>query len=769
MKKIELLAPAGDKESFKAALHCGADAIYFGGESFSARAHATNFTKEDIQWAVTQAHKFCVKIYVTVNTLYRDNEFNELMNYIDFLYETQVDALIIQDLGLFLAVKQAYPDFEIHMSTQASIMNTQGVQYFEKLGAKRIVLARENTIEEIKEIISQTNIEIEVFVHGALCICYSGQCLMSSMIGQRSGNRGECAQPCRLKYQLMQDDQLLDNKYPYLLSPRDMMNIDNIDRLIEAGIHSLKIEGRMKKPEYVASTVIAYRKAIDAYYNKQSIDLNIEKQNMLSMFNRNYTSGYLFNDKHIVDGDYSGNKGIIIGNVLSYNKKLKHVRIKLIDKLYQGDSIVFETIDKGRPVNKMYKNGQLVSYAGDNDIIDIEFNDFVSKGHVRKTVDTKVIHYLQQAYIKPLYKHAVDMIFQAQIGSPITLIMKDNKYSVTVNSLFNVEKALNTPTSRQRIKSQLGKMGQTPFYLNNINIIMDDYISIPIKEINELRRKACEQLEYQLTNHKIHYGKKQNINYPIQKTSNSQKYYIYVSTLEQLNIVKEYPQIEIIYPYQSDTMEAYRIHPQIILSTSNILKTKNLTDIQKSQIYSLVDTILINNYGTYETFKDKNLIIGTGMNIYNSFSADHYSYIKILSNEMNISDMNQLQTDISKCMIQIYGKIENMNSEYCPISQYYFGYLKKNCNICRNHKFSLIDRKGEKFDIITDEYCRMHLLNCRTLFFNDLSLSKIKNSYIHFTNENSNEVRMIMNYFIKNKGDIKQIKKYFSLTNGYYL
>ncbi|MCD8027543.1 MAG: DUF3656 domain-containing protein [Erysipelotrichaceae bacterium] len=768
MKKIELLAPAGDKESFKAALNCGADAIYIGGESFSARAHATNFTKEDIQWAVKQAHIFCVKVYVTVNTLYKDNEFDELMNYIHFLYESQVDALIVQDLGLFLLVRNTYPDFEIHMSTQASLMNVQGVQYFDKLGAKRVVLARENTLDEIKEIIHNTHIEIEVFVHGALCVSYSGQCLMSSMIGQRSGNRGECAQPCRLQYRLMQDNKLLENKYPYMLSPRDLMTIDNIDHLIESGIHSLKIEGRMKKPEYVASTVLAYRKAIDAYYNKESISLNNEKQNMLSMFNRNYTSGYLFNDKHIVDGDYSGNKGVIIGYVLSYNRKLKLVKIKLSDELFQGDSIVFETIDKGRPVNKIYKNGKLVNHASMNDIIDIEFNKFINKGNVRKTVDTKVLHNLQQAYSKPLYKHPINMVFQAKIGFPATLSLKDDHYEVTVKALSNVAKAKTTATTKQRIQSQLNKLGQTPFYANHINIITDDHISIPIKEINELRRKGCEILEYQLSHKIIHKNNKQAIAYPKQKASQKQSFYVQVSSLEQLKIVKDYPDIEIIYPYQSNTIKAFQIYPKLILATSKVLKTQEIFDIKQSQIYSLVDTILINNYGAYEGFHNRKLIMGTGMSIYNSFSAEHYSCKKILSNEMNLQEINHIHTDMSKCIIQIYGKIENMVSDYCPISHYYFGYLKKNCNICQNHKFALIDRKNEKFDIITDEYCRMHLMNCRTLLFNNFSLSKIKSGYIHFTNENSQEVMLIMDYFFKKNVDLKDIKKKMSLTNCYY-
>ena len=212
MKNIELLAPAGDQESLIAAVQNGANAIYLGGTLFNARAFAKNFDHEQMKWAVEYAHLHHVKIYVTVNTLYKDEEFEQLFSYIQDLYDLQVDALIIQDIGLFDIVRQCFPDFDVHMSTQSTIMNPYAAHYFEQLGATRIVLARENTIEEIRDICQSTSLEVEVFVHGAMCVCYSGQCLMSSMIGKRSGNRGACAQPCRLQYRLEKDGQLLENK-----------------------------------------------------------------------------------------------------------------------------------------------------------------------------------------------------------------------------------------------------------------------------------------------------------------------------------------------------------------------------------------------------------------------------------------------------------------------------------------------------------------------------------------------------------------------------
>ncbi len=243
MRKIELLAPAGSFEALVAAINSGADAIYLGGALFNARAFATNFSNEQLIEAVNLAHLHQVKIYVTVNTLFYDEEFEELMKYIAFLYSINVDALIIQDMGLLNLVKTHFPDFEIHMSTQASIHQLSGVKLFEELKVDRVVLARENTLEEIKNICENTSLDIEVFVHGALCMSYSGQCLMSSLIGGRSGNRGKCAQPCRLPYILKENDYLLDKPH-YILSAKDICVLENIQDYIEAGVTSFKIEGK---------------------------------------------------------------------------------------------------------------------------------------------------------------------------------------------------------------------------------------------------------------------------------------------------------------------------------------------------------------------------------------------------------------------------------------------------------------------------------------------------------------------------------------------
>ena len=647
MLKVELLAPAGDQESLIAAIQNGADAIYLGGTLFNARAYAKNFDHEQLKWAVEYAHLRDVKIYVTVNTLYKDSEFHDLIDYIDYLYDIQVDALIVQDIGLFDIVKARYEDFEIHMSTQASLMNVQGAKYFESLGASRIVLARENTLKEIQTICQLTSLEVEVFVHGALCICYSGQCLMSSMIGKRSGNRGACAQPCRLQYQLLKDGQLQPSKTPFLLSPKDLMTIDCIGDLIDAGVTSLKVEGRMKRPEYVASVVKAYRHAIDAHLNKKKETFEEDIATMKAMFNRDYTQGYVGKDPYIVKGDYSGNKGEVIGNVTGYIKSKKRVICQLSGSLKQGDSLVFEKIDKGRPVNKIYVNQKLVSQARGGETVEIEFDYPVYEGHIRKTINQDVIHSLKQTYQKEYKTLPIHMTFVAHVDEPAHLTISYQDQTYTVDSSQRVEKAISTPLDHKRIQQQLSKLGGTCFMLNHCHIDIDKEINIPIKILNEMRREAVEQLSKQLSQRQIHFGNKHTIPQLTHQTRTSkQNYHILVQSLEQLEVVCQYPVDMIYYPYQKDSHLAYRLiqdhHIPMALFIPRICKEDELQAIYQSDIYQEVETVVVNDYGSYHLFHDKQRIIGTGLNVYNSYAIAHYQEPILLSLEMSQKDIENL-------------------------------------------------------------------------------------------------------------------------------
>lgn len=775
MKTIELLAPAGDQESLIAAIQNGANAIYLGGSLFNARAFAKNFDHEQLKWAISYAHLRDVKIYVTVNTLYKDEEFHDLIEYIDYLYDIQVDALIIQDIGLFHIIKTRYQDFDIHMSTQASIMNSRGVSYFEQVGASRVVLARENTLEEIQSICQSTSLEVEVFVHGALCVCYSGQCLMSSFIGGRSGNRGACAQPCRLQYRLLQDNQFLETKYPFLLSPKDLMTVQNIGDLIDAGVTSFKIEGRMKRPEYVASVVKAYRKAIDAYLHNKNIDLENDIANMKAMFNRNYTLGYAFSDNHLVDGDYPGHKGQVIGEAIRYHKGNKRVAIKLFETLNQEDSIVFEKIDKGRPVNKIFLNNQLVSHANKNDIIEIEFDHPVYEGNVRKTVDKNILHLMKKTYQDENTSLPIDIIFEAKINQCASLKICYKDITVEKKSLIVVEKAQKTALDKDRIIQQLSKLGQSPFYANTININTDEQMTMPIKEINALRRECVDELMHLLSINTIHHYPKLDL--PKIKKINAhqnKQLYVAVSSLEQLEALLETDIQVIYYLYQSNIEEAYTLcvkhKKELGLYIPSVCKDIEIKDIMNHSLYAKISKMIVNDYGCMNTFNDKELILGTGLNIYNSYSASYYDCHKILSLEMSQQQINHMNTNLNQNIIQVYGKVENMVSDYCPISQHFFGYQKKHCQLCKKSRFSLVDRKNETFDLMMDEQCRMHLLNCKTLFIDKLDKLNVGGIFLRFTNEEFKMTKDITEDFISmlNNKMTSQMKTKLDITLGYF-
>ncbi|MEW8957467.1 peptidase U32 family protein, partial [Clostridium sp.] len=382
MKGIELLAPAGSLESLYAAINKGCNAVYMGGSKFSARAYASNFTNEDLEKAVNYAHLYGVKIHIALNTLIKEEEVLEAFEYISFLYSIGVDALIVQDLGMVEILKTYFKDFEIHASTQLTIHNGEGALFFTKNGFQRIVLSRELTLKDIEYIAKDLDIETEIFVHGALCVCYSGQCLMSSLIGGRSGNRGRCAQPCRLPYTLINKDTKEERK-GYLLSPKDVCNIENVEDLIESGVDSLKIEGRMKRPEYVAGVVESYRKVIDSYYKKNTLDKEKEKKKLLQLFNREgFSKAYLYGNKgrDMMSYNFPKNTGVYIGEVFKDNTIILEEGISIGDGIRNGE--------KGFTISKILKNNKEVSEGNKGDRVVINPTNYNKGEKLYKTLDS---------------------------------------------------------------------------------------------------------------------------------------------------------------------------------------------------------------------------------------------------------------------------------------------------------------------------------------------------------------------------------------------
>lgn len=771
---IELLAPAGSYEALVAAVQNGANAIYLGGNEFSARAFATNFDHDELKKALRYCHLRNVKVYVTVNTLYEDNQFAKLKDYLLFLSSINVDALIIQDIGLMAYVKKYFPNFEIHMSTQASIYSLEAVKYFEKIGVERVVLARENSLQEIKNICNHTNLDIEVFVHGALCMSYSGQCLMSSMVAKRSGNKGTCGQPCRLAYKLQKDGKSIDQIPSYLLSSKDLCTLENVDKLIEAGITSFKIEGRMKRPEYVAIIVSQYRKAIDAYFNNQKIvDYKERLSKMKQMFNRGFTGGFLLQDKNFMASDYPGNRGINLGKVINYDYQKKLVKIKLETKLKQGDRIDFQGIDYTRTITKLFLNNKLVNFANANEIIEIELNTPVKKGTpVYKIIDLDLIEKVQASYQKENIKNEIEMYFTGQINTcpNLTIIYQDKVVDSTSNLI--IEPASKAPLSSKRIKEQLGKLGNTVFKAENIIVDFPDNGFFSLKEINQMRRSAIEKLELLLTdtndiNINIDIERKEHLNKKIKGIC------IRVYTLSQLEAIIDQDIAKIYFPLTNELKDAIFLaakhHKKIVPFTGFLSNIKQLYEFKNSDLYQAVDEILVGNYGALEIFKDKKCSLDTTFNLYNSYALSYLKYDAILSLEMSKKQVNNLIDVKQNITMVVYGKTVNMHLKHCIISNHYFNEKRIGCNMCKKGKYSLFDRKGESFTILTDDNCNNLIFNSHHLYINKLNDLEVDYVLLSFSDEDSNTVKLIYDEYKKIvSGNNCQIPTFIKHTNGYF-
>lgn len=776
MQNIELLAPAGSYEALVAAVQNGANAIYLGGNEFSARAFATNFNREELQAAVAYGHLRNVKIYVTVNTLYEDNQFEKLQDYLLFLQTIKVDALIIQDIGLMSFVKQYFPDFEIHMSTQTSIYNLSAVKYFEDAGVERVVLARENTLDEIADICQNTILDIEVFVHGALCMSYSGQCLMSSMIAKRSGNKGACGQPCRLAYKLQKDSMNLDKIPSYLLSPKDLCTFENIGQLIDAGVTSFKIEGRMKRPEYVATIVKQYREAIDAYLKNTTVNAFEQRiKKMKQMFNRGFTGGYILKDQNFVAKDYPGNRGIEVGTVIDYDKHRKIVKIQLQDKLKQGDRINFKSVGFTRTITKLYLFNNLINQGNAGDIVEIELNTPVKKNEtVYKVIDIDLINEALASYKNENIKNTVTMAFSGQINEParLTINYKDLKVEKVSNLL--IESAAKLPLDPQRIRQQLGKLGNTVFKANDITIDFPDNGFFSIKEINEMRRQAIDELSNMIV--KIKKVKK-----PMIKTKHNhinkqiKGIVVKIYNLAQLKALLTEEVDAYYFPINEELDEAislaHSVNKEIIPFTSFLNNQDILIKFKNSVSYNKINSILVGDYGALQIFKDKKCILDSTFNLYNSYALNYFNnHDAILSLEMSRKQVNHLNNIKQNIIMTVYGKTINTHLKHCLISDHYFNCKKIKCNLCKQGKFTLIDRKGEQFDIFPDQDCNNLIFNSHCLYIDHLEKLEVDFILLSFSNEAPEITKAVFRDFKNNIMFAKprQISLKTKLTNGYF-
>ncbi|MEG0309047.1 MAG: U32 family peptidase [Clostridium sp.] len=791
MNKIELLAPGGSKESIYAAVQGGADAIYMGGSKFSARAYANNLSEEELIEVVTYCHLYNVKVYIAFNTLIKENELNEALEYGKFLYKIGVDAVITQDMGLFKVLKEAIPEFEIHASTQMTIHNGEGAQFLKDLGFQRIVLSRELGLDEIKYISKDLGIETEVFVHGALCISYSGQCLMSSVIGGRSGNRGRCAQPCRLPYNIISKGTG-ESKEGYLLSPKDTCTIEEIKGLIDSGTSSLKIEGRMKKPEYVSGVVTTYKEAIDSVYGNKSFDIAPKKAMLNQLFNREgFSKAYLKGNvgRDMMAYNCPKNTGVFLGKVGN------DLTIKLQKDIRVQDGV--RTDSSGFTITNIIKGKDKVKEAFKGDMVKLMPTKYKPGESVYVTADNKLLTELQKNY-EDIYGIKLPITIQVRVapGEPFYLATNyDGKRFEAYGD--TVEVAANKPMDKESIIKNLGKLGDTAFKLDTVEFDKFEDGFLRASSINSGRRELIEKVMHHIETRdkrevkSLAKDEKDNCssqdNLELEVTENcgcnkedlttkevsggkerfNDEYLVCVKTETQLKAVLDFtcdnhgiaPAIAVDLFQKGCNIDLQNVsYENLYLVVPNIIKNEfNLVCQVVEKNISKIKGLVTGNLGIVNVFKDKLKIIGDyKLNILNSDSYEFYSKfndISALSAELNNKELFSISKNTtSPVQIVVYGKYELMVSEYCVIgSTFGTKSATANCNFsCHKDKFVLKDRMSEEFLVTTDKYCRSHIYNTVPVnlvpFMKELKKNNIKNYRIDFIDETYEEVINVMGY-----------------------
>ena len=736
---MELLAPAGTMENFMAALESGADAIYLGGKVFNARAHAANFGIDELREAVRLAHILDVSVYVTVNILIGDTELGELENYLKDLDSIGVDAIIVQDLAVAEIAKRVAPNIHLHGSTQMTAATLDAVRFYESLGFTRVVLARELSLKEIQHICKHCKAEIEVFVHGALCVCYSGQCLMSSFIGGRSGNRGACAQPCRLPYELLDSkgESVLPKHEAYLLSPKDLNYSEHMNELVAAGVTSFKVEGRMKKVSYVRQVIGTYREILD----KASIQEN-QRKALASGFNRGFSTAYLEDTvgRQMMTVVAPNHQGKPIGE--SYTKK---------GEVYLS---LTEPIEQGSLVKILQSNGSVTYYTVDDEwtcVSDTLYKGRPAEGlavgqlYLASTPKNTKSRGLQE------FTRKYDMSVYLSVGSngetnytELTAIL-DSGLSVTVTNEYVPAIANKVPTSLEKVTEQLGRLGNTLFRLSYVDIPDGPYMW-PASVLNALRRDAVTALETALITHHVESWQALQVTGDVDYDFKAQHELSYdtcpmisarVDEIEGVKAAISGGAQKIVFggdrlsriPYALSIYdEVARLCAQsdviCTFATPRVVKDDEV-EAYKHTLEAIVqahpDSISIHVPQALLWLRELGytgaIEADTGLNIFNTPTLHFWEQLHIScvnpSQELTLKQITELAKH-SHVPIEtmIHGYTEMMISEYCAIASFVGTGSKVNCPMpCVKESYSLKDRKGEIFPIRTDPYCRMHIMN----------------------------------------------------------
>lgn len=732
---MELLSPVGNFDNLIAAVQNGADAVYLGASSFNARANAQNFNREELKNAILYARKRGVDVHLTLNILMFQEELEEALKLAKFAYECGVSSVIVQDIGLAREIIKRFPDLPVHSSTQMTISNLYGVQLMEKLGFKRVVLARELSLKEIAYIRKNTSMELECFGHGALCISYSGQCLFSSMVGKRSGNRGLCAGPCRLSYNLLKNGNAMDNGY--LLSPKDICTLQILPELLDCGVDSLKIEGRKKSYEYVSIVTKIYRKYIDLAQDKTK-EYKVEDEDLkqiLQIYNRGgMGTGYFENRQNIVYPDKPNHLGIYIGEVKAINPKKNQVTIDLNDEIQMGDvisvgdetSYISQIVD-GKTFGEV-KNAKKVK-AGDE---------------VYKIVSNSLNKKQWEIYKKEIKKIDISCKLYKNEGNVCLELYNDDIY---VKSTVKYEKTDINELDKFRIMCQIQKTGNTIFQIKEVDVQVEN-LKLPISKLNQLRREAIEKFEVCLENRiRRNYDKEIRLETKVRKGKSNAKPKLNLY-LQKWNDKIDYAKLdyhEIYVPFKDfiqheDLRDCIPVLPNIIDEAYEKLIFDN------RKVFDKVKAVMISHLSQVEILKklnfSKKIVADYFLNITNQLSENVLEDLRVqrftMSAELDKKQINQFSSNLEKELV-VYGRTCLMTSKYCPIGK------NENCGTaCKKGDYELRDRKNFCFPVVAD------CVNCHSRIYNSKILSIYdKDSNVDFVradvlNETEEEIQKII-------------------------
>lgn len=800
---IDLLSPVGDFESLKAAVQNGADSVYFGASLFSARAFAHNFNLEELEKAILYAKIRGVKTNLTLNTLIKDTEFEDALDLATKAYEFGIDAIIVQDLGLAKKLIKMFPDLPIHGSTQMTVHNLNGALELQELGFKRVVLSRELSADEIEYISKNSEIEIECFAHGALCVSYSGQCLFSSMLGGRSGNRGKCAGPCRLPYELLENDKKIDTGY--LLSTRDLCSLDFIPFFVNAGVDCLKIEGRMKSPEYVATVTRIYRKYIDlALSDKDYVVDKNDRKELMQVFNRGLSSnGHLdtSENKNLVFKDKPNNMGLFLGTVSKFNKSKGYITLNLKEPVSIGDTISLQNETGSYTISELMVGNKNISETKIGQTVTIgRMKGNISPGDkIYKMSSKELSNRAKESYRKENKKIPLNCEINIEKSKPISIHITSNSncieyknLSITCSLDIIPEDAKNRPLDNETVINQISKTSSTPYEFENIVVNLDENVFLPkLSSLNELRRTALENVEIYATS-KIHRNLSKDLcknqkednklldemrAYKTSTTKNSPHKVTVLLNLLNLNF--DYSKLEnideIYIPLKyftnrkydnilktiSEKFDTYIYMPTIIKGNyKNLLYANIEMTVQKYQIKGFVISNICNVKLLSDLFENLNqnfkIVANYTFNVFNSHTVLELKKLGIsrftISPELDKQTIEELTNFgyLQKELI-VYGKIPVLNMNYCLLGSTNKCYPSCKSKCTSDSRYYLKDRLNMKFPVMPDN------IQTVTTVYNSKTTSILPSDFnvdfarIDILYESVDEINNIVNTVISGK------------------